>query len=381
LEVFHATLLSTRSARPSQQSAEQARKAAQEETELVVDPAFFITLRGRLEGIKSVELLLKCGTSDNELTRYRYDVVLHARATADSDRMELQWGKGALEKLLVALERQPRPAAVRLKGLRDPRLTRDVEQWRAPSGGKAVDPRPADNDTLRPALDAAERLGYRVLRAWSADAGLDGYDLVFVDPHSGPTGAVSSGDLTGRHLINSPTLGRWLADLPLELRGHLAFSLPEHMIPAAYVRLESLPLTPNGKLDRNALPAPDGDAYSHRQYEPPQGEVEQELAERWKELLKVERVGRQDNFFELGGHSLLAVQLVSRIVQGLLRPLSVHQVFQYPTIEGLAQELGRLQRQQVPPIGVADRGGLLELSFAQQRLWFITQLDARAGRA
>ena len=97
------------------------------------------------------------------------------------------------------------------------------------------------------------------------------------------------------------------------LRSYLATTLPDYMVPAAYVRLESLPLTPNGKLDRKALPAPDTDAYSSRGYEPPQGEVETKLAAIWADVLKLDRMGRHDNFFALGGHSLLAVTLIERM--------------------------------------------------------------------
>src|SRR5262249_31766343 len=86
-----------------------------------------------------------------------------------------------------------------------------------------------------------------------------------------------------------------------QLRLHLSAALPEYMVPAAYVRLESLPLTANGKLDRKALPAPEVDAYVVRQYEAPQGVIEELLAGIWAELLKLDQVGRHDNFFELGG--------------------------------------------------------------------------------
>jgi acyl-coenzyme A synthetase/AMP-(fatty) acid ligase len=96
-------------------------------------------------------------------------------------------------------------------------------------------------------------------------------------------------------------------------RSHLVNDLPEYMVPAAYVRLETLPLTPNGKLDRKALPAPEGGAFGVRVYEAPIGEIETTLAQVWSELLKVERVGRHDHFFELGGHSLMAVTLISRM--------------------------------------------------------------------
>src|SRR5205814_8762975 len=120
-----------------------------------------------------------------------------------------------------------------------------------------------------------------------------------------------------KRLVAYYTSSREQATGAEELRSHLSSKLPEHMVPAAYVRLESLPLTANWKLDRKALPAPEGEAYAVREYEAPRGETEQKLAEIWAELLKVERVGRHDNFFELGGHSLLAVRMVSRLRQAL----------------------------------------------------------------
>src|SRR6185503_14018490 len=99
------------------------------------------------------------------------------------------------------------------------------------------------------------------------------------------------------------------------LRSQLSGSLPEYMVPAAYVQLEALPLTPNGKLDRRALPAPEGSAYGTRTYDAPVGEIETALAQIWSEVLQLEQVGRHDHFFELGGHSLLAVKLMERMRQ------------------------------------------------------------------
>jgi hypothetical protein len=90
------------------------------------------------------------------------------------------------------------------------------------------------------------------------------------------------------------------SDLAGALRAHISAQLPDYMVPAAFVRLVALPLTVNGKLDRQALPAPEDDAYAHRSYAPPQGEVETMLAQIWAELLGLERVGRHDHFFELG---------------------------------------------------------------------------------
>jgi fengycin family lipopeptide synthetase B len=116
------------------------------------------------------------------------------------------------------------------------------------------------------------------------------------------------------------------------LRRHLARSLPQYMVPAAYVKLRAFPLTPNGKVDRKALPAPEGDAYAVRGYVAPQGEVETALAGIWTELLRLERVGVHDNFFDLGGHSLLAVRLMARIEQVLGKRMNLIALFQAPTI-------------------------------------------------
>src|SRR5690606_25607231 len=122
------------------------------------------------------------------------------------------------------------------------------------------------------------------------------------------------------------------------LREQLQGRLPEYMVPAAFVHLEVLPLTPNGKLDRKALPAPEGEAFSHREYEAPQGEIEPTLANIWQEWLGVEKVGRHDNFFELGGHSLLAVRLVSRMRTVLGMEYSLWDTFERPILEQMARK-------------------------------------------
>jgi amino acid adenylation domain-containing protein len=121
-----------------------------------------------------------------------------------------------------------------------------------------------------------------------------------------------------------------------ELRQFLKEVLPEYMIPGAFVVLDQLPLTPNGKPDRKALPAPDLAAYAARDYDRPQGAVEEALADIWEELLGLERVGRDDNFFELGGHSLHGMNLITRVCERLMVELPVIAVFQYPTVREMA---------------------------------------------
>ncbi|HYW06754.1 MAG TPA: amino acid adenylation domain-containing protein, partial [Longimicrobium sp.] len=158
------------------------------------------------------------------------------------------------------------------------------------------------------------------------------------------------------------------------LRAHLLERLPEHMVPAAYVRLDALPLTANGKIDRRALPAPDAEAYSAREYEAPASEMEIAVAAIWADVLRVERVGRHDAFFALGGHSLLAVQVISRVRRGLRVEVALGDVFARPVLADFAAALETAAHADLPSIQPAERGRDVPLSFAQQRLWFLEQL-------
>uniref|UniRef100_UPI0005F2D5D9 phosphopantetheine-binding protein n=1 Tax=Xanthomonas sp. MUS 060 TaxID=1588031 RepID=UPI0005F2D5D9 len=120
-----------------------------------------------------------------------------------------------------------------------------------------------------------------------------------------------------------------------DLRSWLSATLPDYMVPAAYVQLDCLPVNSNGKLDRKALPAPDGAAYVASAYEAPQGEIEQAIAVIWRDLLGLETIGRHDNFFALGGHSLLAVTLIERMRQLGLQA-DIQSLFATPTLVALA---------------------------------------------
>jgi amino acid adenylation domain-containing protein len=157
-----------------------------------------------------------------------------------------------------------------------------------------------------------------------------------------------------------------------ELRDRLAAMLPGHMVPAAYVRLDAWPLTPNGKLDRAALPAPDA---GPRGYAEPVGPMEAALAPLWAQVLGVDQVGRYDDFFALGGHSLSAMRLVAAIRRALGREASPAAVFDAPTLAGLARRLEAAGGEMLPPIEPAMRSGPLPASFAQQRLWFLAQME------
>ncbi|MCP4669117.1 MAG: AMP-binding protein, partial [Deltaproteobacteria bacterium] len=160
-----------------------------------------------------------------------------------------------------------------------------------------------------------------------------------------------------------------------ELRELLRAQLPDYMVPAAFVFLDQLPRTPSGKLDRRALPAPV--ATPPESFAIPRGAEEEILAPIWSEVLGAERVGAGDDFFELGGHSLLATQVLSRVRDAFGIELRVRVIFESPTVAGLARAIreARQAADAVPPLKVVPRDGKLPLSFAQERLWLLDQLE------
>ncbi|MGS0897367.1 amino acid adenylation domain-containing protein [Burkholderia stagnalis] len=188
---------------------------------------------------------------------------------------------------------------------------------------------------------------------------------------------LASGEVGDKRLVAYYTLEEGATSGADALRSALAERLSDYMVPSAFVRLERLPLTPNGKLDRAALPTPDRDAYASRGYVPPEGEPEACIAAIWAELLEVERIGRHDNFFELGGHSLLAVRLISRVRRQFDVEVTLQDVFERPVLSDLARTVSTARHSALPPLVAMprDAGSMLPVSFAQQRMWFLTQLD------
>lgn len=134
-----------------------------------------------------------------------------------------------------------------------------------------------------------------------------------------------------------------------QLSSYLKAMVPEHMVPSAFVTLHALPLTPSGKLNRRALPPPGLAAYALDQYEPAQTETEQVLARLWKELLRLERVGRHDHFFRLGGNSMTSLRLLVKVADAFAAHLTATMIFQHPTLQEMAQLIDVLVSQTQQP--------------------------------
>lgn len=188
------------------------------------------------------------------------------------------------------------------------------------------------------------------------------------------------GSLTEHALVAYVVPNQQAAPSISELRDHLKEKLPEYMIPSVFVMLDSLPLTPSGKVDRNALPAADGTRPNPaHESVGPRTEIEDLVAQVWREVLKLDRIGVHDNFFELGGHSLLATRVVARLRNNFSIDLALRKLFELPTVAALAEHIDGLLHLQsgttAPPIVPVPRDRVPPASFSQQRLWFLRELD------
>ncbi|HVI47171.1 MAG TPA: amino acid adenylation domain-containing protein [Chitinophaga sp.] len=161
-----------------------------------------------------------------------------------------------------------------------------------------------------------------------------------------------------------------------EIYAYLESKLPAHMIPSFIVALPEFPLTANGKIDKKALPQPNGEVQHKNGYVAPRDKTEQQLAQIWQDLLGVSQVGIHDSFFKLGGHSLLVMRLMSVMHKELDTVVSMKNLFLHPTIAGLSAYLkAQHNNAALPPVVPVVRPAHIPLSYSQERLWFIDQME------
>jgi amino acid adenylation domain-containing protein len=403
LEAFHASVEAFKAddAMNRTELTRRVQKSIRQEGELVVDPEFFNAIRQRWPQITHIEIELKRGSAHNELTRFRYDVTLHVgeQAPPRMDCAWLDWCKQGLTRAsLVEILDKTQPEMLGLSGIPNARLREEsiATEWLAEEGSATV-------GELRQRMESSGAHSVEPEELWSIESKLP-YKVEIRASKSATDGLMdvvlrrrnAEGEVADyvaarfpgetdavrpwQTYSNDPLRHRIASKLVPQLRTYVGGRLPEYMVPSAFVVLDSIPLTASGKVNRRALPPPDQSrADAQGDYRAPQTPAEELIAAVFADVLRIERVGLDDNFFELGGHSLSATQVVSRIRQNLRIDLPVRTVFEAPTVAALAQAAEQRQRGEqgliVPPITNASRDQRLPLSFAQQRLWVLDQME------
>ena len=365
LDAFHASVQLEQA--PASLSCAHLRQRIQgalsDEKELCISPALFDAFRKHVPAVTQVQIQLKRGRHRNELTLFRYDVLLRIGTAVKciKDWTRLDWQERRLS--LSGLQRylvEKKPVGLILASVPNARLQRELKLVEMLASAEC----PSTTGELRSALKAegaldaiepedlwslGESLGYSVQVRWS-DGGATGLcDAVFLRQEMAVAegadslfdfpGAPTSATPWGKY-ANNPLRGMFVRKLVPQLRRLTEKKLPEYMVPAAFMLLDSLPITPNGKVGRKALPSA-----ATRQLDlegpwiPPSNVVEQKIAKVWEESLGVDKVGRDSNFFDLGGHSLLVVQVASRLERAFARELPVIEMFRHPTVRALAKYL------------------------------------------
>ncbi len=409
IEALHSSVQLQKA--PASSSIEDLKQRIQQklmgEKELLVAPEFFISLKEEMSKLGRVEIELKQGRYQNELSRFRYDVTLRVGASTTLEYagpvIDLYAAGSSLEEVKRLLV-EDEPASLWVKRVRNGRLAVEMKMLEKLSSAKNdlkagelrtevmedVNHWGVEPDDLQ-AL--GKELGYSVEVCWSKGGKGEFFDVLFnsesVKADERPLAEICIGQGLFRGVdksvyTNHPSLVRSASKLAPELRNYLKERVPEYMVPSAFVEMTALPLTANGKVDRKVLPAPSVAQTDHStlaQLSP----VQEIISNIWQEVLNLGPIAADENFFELGGHSLLATQVVSRIREVLKVDLSLRVIFEQPTVRALAQaaqvQMTAGQQQEVEPIEAhrRDENNSLPLSYAQQRLWFIHQLEPESA--
>lgn len=368
-EAFQTTVELLRA--PRSMTIEELRQRVvfemEQETELLIHPAFFCEILHQLPGAVEVRIEPKRGALQNELIQFRYDVTIRFGTLAETCIVD-NWHDWNLQPLSLQDIRErliARPGAFGLMNVANARVSAAVAavqeltrgnlpvsdlrnrltRWSEQSAG-------LDPEDL---WSMADELGYEIDIDWSEGNSEGRFRVIWKcrTPGTESSGMISfpQGESAGGlrpAFSNRPLEDRVTGYVSRQLREHLKQRLPEYMIPSAFTFLPTMPLTPHGKIDSSRLPAPQWPAApgTHSGERPRTG-TEETLAGIWCEVLRISNVGLHDNFFDLGGHSLLAMQVVIRIRERFFVDVPVRCLFEAPTVSELAVFLTQHKAAQV----------------------------------
>jgi amino acid adenylation domain-containing protein/thioester reductase-like protein len=358
LEAFHAsvTLHQASPSLTSEQLRQRWQQRLTQEEELVIDPVFFRLIQQHFSQVGHVQIQLKRGRFQTELTRFRYDVVLHIGEPVElsTDIVWLDWqpthtNLDSIRQLL--LETQPEVLGIR--GVPNARVHTEMETLNWLKNGEHSQTVDEYFERLQEQLTIgiepedfwhfSQECPYDIQVTWSDSTNANCYDVVF--KHHSVEAMVAYWENTlpsqpWHAYANDPLQGKTMRQLVPELRKFLQERLPEYMIPASFVLMNRLPLTVNGKVDRQQLPAPHyTPTIGAENFVAPRTPLEQDIADIYAQVLNIPKVSVRDSFFEIGGNSLLATQLIARVRLVCRQELPIRCLFEKPTVEGLAESV------------------------------------------
>ena len=354
LEAFHTSVQLHQAA--AEWSIAQFRQRIQErmaqDGELVIDPAFFTALSQHLPQISHAQIQLKRGDHDNEMTRFRYDVVLQIGSQVEpaAEPTWLNWQPDLTVSAIRQRLQETQPQTLGLSQIKNARVVADRVAVKLLAQAEAEATVGEWRETLQrqqPAIhpeawwSLSQDLPYTVHINWS-ELAEDCYDVVFQHRSAAVPIASAQNTLPLKPWHTYVHSGRSTkSSSPVQFRAFLQQKLPDYMVPAAFVVLDSLPRTPNGKVNRRSLPAPNRARPDLKAaFVASRNSIEERLVEIWEQVLGIDQVGVYDNFFELGGHSLLAAQVLARVQTAFQIEFSLLNIFLAPTVAGLAEIIG-----------------------------------------
>jgi len=363
MEAFHTSVqLYQAPARLStDELRERIKKARLQEEQLFIDPEFFHAFKQDFPAITRVQIQLRRGRALNEMTQFRYDVILQIGEGATNGSVHhIYWMDWRQEGLSVTQVREiltdDKPELLALRNVPNARLKKEMKalellndrhapktvgelrsQVNAISGEGFVDPEEL--------WSLGDDLPYDVIINWSEE--LSGYFDVILRQKSqdspAPAFFFEEREIRAkawREYANNPLQSVLARRLIPGVRNYLQEHLPDYMVPYSFMLLDALPLSPNGKIDRRALPPPD---HSRPQltsnFVAPRNPLEELVTAVWAEIFELEKVGVQDNFLEMGGHSLLATQIMARLQEVFPLQLPLRYLFGSPTVAGLSERI------------------------------------------
>uniref|UniRef100_UPI00047D5D9F non-ribosomal peptide synthetase n=1 Tax=Clostridium akagii TaxID=91623 RepID=UPI00047D5D9F len=375
-------------------------KSVLNEKELTINPMFFYALKQSLSQITHVEIRYKRGNSHNELTKFRYDAILHINSEIDpviKDEVDtaIDWSSNrlsvdAINNILV----EEKPKILKVKNVPNARLAEVLKQEKILANGKyfknigelnkAVNNELYNNGVEPEEFFKINNEDYITEVIWAGDGNDRYYNVIFMDKamytkennYALPSWQ-DSNTLScdwGKY-CNNPVKGKLEKKLLLKIKSYLKSKLPAYMLPSSYIRVEKMPLTLNGKIDIKALSKIDDTNVMQQEYEAPRNETEKNLVNIWEKVLERKTIGINEDFFDLGGHSLKALIAISEMKMKLEIDIDVGDIFNNPTIKMLSKLVEKLDKKQYIKIKKAEEKKYYKASSAEKRIYTLWEIN------